>query len=74
VLLARTADALDAVHGHGHGVAQAVEDQAQRLHPQSDGGKHFARLVANVHALLDAILLAKVAIEVDLCLGDSLEI
>ncbi|KAI9167437.1 Pre-mRNA-splicing factor cwc15 [Paramyrothecium foliicola] len=74
VLLAGAAHALDAVHGDGHGLGEAVEDEVERLEPQGDGGVDLARLLADVDALVDAILLAEVAVEVDLDLGDRLEV
>jgi hypothetical protein len=74
VLLPGAADALDAVHGHGHGVAQAFEDEVERLHPHGDGGVNLAGGVADVDALRDAVLFAEVAVEVDFGLGDDLEV
>lgn len=74
VLLARTADALDAAHGHGHRLGQTLQHQVERLQPEGDGGKHFARLLAHVDALVDAILGAKVLVKVDFGLGDAFEV
>ncbi|KAJ6444739.1 Pre-mRNA-splicing factor cwc15 [Purpureocillium lavendulum] len=76
VLLAGAADGGDAGHGHGgrHGGGEAREDEVERLHPHGDGGVDLARRRPHVHALADAILVREVAVEVDLGLGDRLEI
>lgn len=74
VLLAGAADAADAAHGHGHGLLEALEDEVQRLHPHGDGGVDLARLLADVDALLNAILGAKVSVKVDLGLSYDLEV
>lgn len=77
VLLAGAAHGGDASHGHVmglHGGGEALQHQVERLHPHGDGGVDLARRGPHVHALADAILGAEVAVEVDLGLGDGLEV
>lgn len=71
VLLARAAHAADAVHGHGHGGGEALEDEVERLHPEGDGGVDLAGRGADVDALGDAILGAEVAVKVDFGFRDD---
>lgn len=74
MLLSRTTNSLDAAHGHGHRLAQTLQHQVERLQPEGDGGKHLARLLAHVDALVDAILGAKVCVKVDFGFGDAFEV
>lgn len=74
VLLAGAADTADSIHGHRHGLLQAVEDEVEGLHPQGDGGVYLACFFADMDALFDAVGSGKVAIKVDLGLAYRLEI
>lgn len=73
MLLARTANTPNAVHGCV-GFLQALENKVQSLEPHGDGRKDFAFGFVHLHALLDAIFGAEVAVEVDLGGGDDGEV
>lgn len=73
MLLARTADAADAVE-RGVGFLEALEDEVEGLKPHGDGRKDLAFGFVYLDTLLDAIFGAEVAVEVDLGGGDNGEI
>lgn len=74
VLLAGTTDALDAVHGDRHGLAEAIQDEVEGLEPHRNRSKDLARFLVDTDALVDVVSLAEVGIEVDLSLGHGLEV
>lgn len=69
VLLARAADALDAVHGRL--CREAAQDEVDGLEEHGDGRVDLALGLVGQNALAQAILLAKVGVKVDLGLGDD---
>lgn len=73
VLLAGAADAPDAVQ-RGAGVPEAAEDQVDGLEPHGHGREDLALVVVDEDALGQAILLAEVCVEVDLCLGEDVQV
>lgn len=73
VLLAGAADAADAMQ-RGLLVLQAREDEVDSLEPHGHGGEHLALGLVDEHALGQAILGAKVRVEVDLGLGDDAQV
>ncbi len=73
MLLARATDAPDTVQ-RCVVLLQAIEDQVNGLEPQGDGCKHLTLVLLHQDAFCDAIFGAEVAVEVDFCLGDDLEV
>lgn len=73
VLLAGTADALDAVQ-RGSIVLEPAEHQVDGLEPHGHGGEDLALVVVDENALGQAILLAKVCVEVDFCFGEDVQV
>lgn len=73
VLLAGAADAPDAVQ-LGAAVSQPGEDQVDGLEPHGHGREDLALVVVYEDALVQAILLAEVCVEVDLCLGEDVQV
>lgn len=71
VLLARTADAPDAVQRRVL-LLQAGEDQVDGLEPHGDRREDLTLVFIDEYALLQAILCAKVCIEVYFCFGDDM--
>lgn len=72
MLLARPADALDPVQRHLR--LQPLQHEVQRLEPHRDGRVDLALGRHGMHALRDAILGPEIGVEVDLYLGDDLEV
>lgn len=73
VLLAGAADAPDAVQ-LGTAVPQPGEDQVDGLEPHGHGREDLALVVVDEDALVQAILLAKVCVEVDFCLRQDVQV
>lgn len=73
VLLAGTADALDAVQ-RGAAVPEPTEHQVDGLEPHGHGGEDLALVVVDEDALCQAILLAEVCVEVDFCFGEDVQV
>ena len=73
VLLARAADAPDAVQGRVL-VLQALQHQVEGLEPHGHGGKDLALILVDEHALLDVVLGAEVLVEVDFGVRDDGEV
>lgn len=73
VLLAGTANALDAMQ-RGAAVPEPTEHQVDGLEPHGHGGEDLALVVVDEDALGQAILLAEVCVEVDLCFGKDVQI
>lgn len=73
VLLAGAADGPDAVQ-RGALVPEPAQHQVDGLEPHGHGGKDLALVVVDEDALGQAILLAKVCVEVDLCFGEDVQV
>jgi hypothetical protein len=73
VLLAGAADAPDPVQGRVL-LLEPLQDQVDRLEPQGHGSKDLALIFVGQYSLLDAVLGAKVLVEVDFGVGDDLEV
>lgn len=73
VLLARAADAAHALQRGLLGL-EAREDEVDGLEPHGHGREHLALGLVDLHALGQAILGAKVGVEVDLGLGEDAEV
>jgi hypothetical protein len=73
VLLARTADALDAVQGRVL-LLEPGENQVNGLEPHGHRRKDLALVVIDEDALLQAILCAEVTVEVDFRFGEDVQV
>lgn len=73
MLLAGAADGPDAVQRGAVGL-ESAHDQVDGLEPHGHGGKDLALVVVDEDALFQAILLAEVCVEVDLCLGEDVQV
>lgn len=73
VLLAGAADGPDAVQ-RGAVLLEPAEHEVDGLEPHGHGREDLALVVVDEHALGQAILLAEVCVEVDLCLGEDVQI
>jgi len=74
MLLARAADTANVRKRDRHSLSQPVKDEVYRLHPHSDGRINLARFLVDVDTFLDAIFVAKVLVEIDLCFSDDFEV
>lgn len=73
VLLAGAADGPDAVQGRAV-LFQPAQHEVDGLEPHGHGREDLALVVVDEHALGQAILLAEVCVEVDLGLGEDVQV
>jgi hypothetical protein len=74
MLLTRATDTANVRKRDRHSLSQSVKNKVYRLHPHGDGRIDLACPLVDVDTFLDAIFVAKVLVEIDLCFTSNLEV